>query len=652
MKKSRILLALLALSTLFLVSCSNFADALSSFLSKNSATSEASASLEGGEATQSNGKGEQENSQSDDEGEKESVQNSSVTSAEQGGDRYLYNDFTSAEKRIFRETVGEVIPFMPNDGYSVDSYELEDEIGVCFIVEDGSREEFDAYRGKFTSYTLVDVYYDDSDGAWYAYEKRDLFVDVTFVDEGIESYVEVYAYVLLDDSGGDLGGGSGGGSETDGDVITNDGKGLPKGENGVYGVDFTAATYVKNVTEQGYYLGGCPTVGNPAVLVIPVEFSDVTANSKGYDTAVIKEAFERGGQTDYHSVYDYYYTSSYGQLSLDITVLDFWFRPKNKSTYYQNATQDYYGDEIAIGDQIIMDEALSQLSKTMDLSSFDSDGNGMIDAVVLINTLDIGEDDFHWAYRYWNLYVDSNDEYYEYDGVSANDYLWASYQFLYDDNEGGFDDVNAVNTYTYIHEFGHILGADDYYDTAGKNEPMGGCDIMDSMIGDHNAFTKFNYGWLRDSRLVTTNTSVTLRLDDFSKAGDTIILANDWDPALGAYQEYYIVAYYRSVGLNAGAGGYFSREGIVVYHVNASLYKEEVDGEIYYDVKYNNTDASDEYGTKNDLIEYVLSRQGKYTYAVGDTLPTVTTDGGKKLGYTFTVDALHSDYATITFTKE
>jgi M6 family metalloprotease-like protein len=143
----------------------------------------------------------------------------------------------------------------------------------------------------------------------------------------------------------------------------------------------------------------------------------------------------------------------------------------------------------------------------------------MIDAVVMINTLDIdGEQDFHWAYRYWNLYTDDEGYYYEYDKVSANDYVWASFAFLYDNGED-YEDTTLMNTYTFIHEFGHVLGADDYYDTSyeGDYSPMGGYDIMDSMIGDHNPYTKFNYGWLTSSRLVVAEEDVLLTLNSFTK---------------------------------------------------------------------------------------------------------------------------------------
>ena len=75
------------------------------------------------------------------------------------------------------------------------------------------------------------------------------------------------------------------------------------------------------------------------------------------------------------------------------------------------------------------------------------------------------------------------------------------------------------------------------------------------------------------------------------------------------------------------------------------------DGEILYDLANNNTNYFDEYGTKDNLIEYVFSRNDTYTYVVGDTLPTLINDRGKALEYSFTVDSLDGDTATLTFTK-
>ncbi len=560
------------------------------------------------------------------------------------GESYVNTAFTLGESKMFSDFCGFVIPYVANNEYYVESYEIDGEVGINFYTVGNTPAEFAEYKNAFSKYTFIESYEDEYGDDWYTYQNGDYYIDISYYyyDADYGYLIDVYVYKSTDSDADDVTPGTGSGN-------------LPEDNDGVYDIDFTKATNVKDVTDQGYYLDGCPTKGSPGVLVIPVDFSDVTAESRGYTTDAIKNAFSKNGDCDYYSVYDYYYISSYGQLTLDITVLDFWFRPSHPSTYYANATTDYFGDEIFIGDQLIMNEALAYLESRMDLSLFDSDGNSIIDAVVLINTLEISEEDFFWAYRYWNVYTDDEGYYYEYDGVSANDYLWASYQFLHESGNGAdFDDVNAMNTYTFIHEFGHILGADDYYDTAGIEDPMGGCDIMDSLPGDHNAFTKFNFGWLTESRLVVTDESVTLTLEDFSKNGDTIILANSFDEKLGAYQEYYIIVYYTSNGLNNPeiGGGYFARDGIVVYHVNSTLYDEEYEGEIFRDIYNNNTSYTDDYGTKDNLIEFVLSENDTYTYVVGDTLPTITDDNGNTLIYTFTVDEINSEYATITFNKK
>ena len=581
---------------------------------------------------------------------------------------YIYTDFTSNEKSLMNEELGLIIPFVPNNEYYAgkDSDDYGDYI--YFYTFDRTEAEFEAYLQKFSSYTYDGEYADQTDSTivWHMYTKGDVVIEVAFYytedeDFGTYSVIDLYAYLDTDSNSGNTGTGSGNTGTGSGNTGTGSGNtdtNLPEGVNGVHDVDFKQATNVKDVTDQGYYLGGCPTTGSPAVLVIPVEFSDKTAASEGYDLNALEDAFTKIDANDgFYSVYEYYFISSYEQLTLDITVLDTWFRPSNNSSYYANSKDS---EGYSNGDQLILDEALAYLEGIIDLSLFDSDSNGMIDAVILINTLDIDSDkDFQWAYRYWNYHTDSNGEYYEYDNVSANDYIWASFQFLNesydDDGYPVYDDRSVMNTYTFIHEFAHVLGVDDYYNYNGEENPMEGYDVMDSMFGDHNPYSKFNLGWITTSRLVVTDSSVTLTLEDFSVDGDTIIIANDWDDTLGAYQEYYVLMYYRGTGLNDMAAdyGYFSRDGIVVYHVNSTLYTETIDGETYYDVANSNSSPSDDgSGSEDNLIEFVKSSAGKFTYVAGDTLPTVTDDDGNTLAYTFTVDSITDSSATITFTAK
>ena len=563
---------------------------------------------------------------------------------------HAYKDWSKDDKALFSQYIGALIPFLPNNEYYIEGYyeETDYENGICFYTVGSTAAEFTAYLSKFASYTPDGTYTDEDGILWYDFLKNDVVVRLAYYEVDGVGGVDVYVYSSLSKEPETTEPSTQPGGDTNEDIITNDGKGLPTGTNGIYNVNFKDATLVKDVHDQGYYLDGCPTIGAPAVLVIPVGFSD-GAKLTASHIDKLELAFGENGDY-YYSVDNFYRIASYGQMDLDVTVLDTWYTPKNKSTYYEKLTDS---EGAANGDQILMDEILKELAETMDLSKFDSDGNNVIDAVVMINNLDIGEDDFHWAYRYWNTYADDDGYYYEYDGVSANDFIWASYYFLQEDEDGSYNDANVFNTYTYIHEFGHVLGADDYYDTSDAgNHPMDGHDVMDYMLGDHSAYTKFNLGWVTSSRLVVTNSSVTLTLEDFSKNGDTIILANNWDPTLGAYQEYYVVVYYTNNGLNGNGNGYFDRNGIVVYHVNASLIKDVYEGETYYDVYNNNTDPSDtEYGTEDNLLEFVTALDGDYIFGSGDTLPLTHDDSGNALGYTFTIENLTGSSATITFTK-
>ena len=570
---------------------------------------------------------------------------------------HTYNDFTSDEKALMNELIGLVIPFIPNDEYYLEEYigenEFEGEYGIYMYTYDNTTAEFSAYRQLLidSDYTLEQTDVDEDGYTWYLYLKGD--VSVEFVHYYYDSYyvIELYAYITDNDSNsGSTGSGTGSGS---GNTSTD----LPEGTDGVYNVDFTDATNVKDVTDQGLYIDGCPTTGSPAVLVIPVQFTDKLAASS-YDLDKLEDAFTKIDPNDgFYSVYEYYYISSYGQLTLDITVIDSWFTPSRNSTYYKNSIDsEGYGN----GDMLVMDEAIAYLATFMDLSKFDSDNNGFIDAIILVNTLSIDSNsDFNWAYRYWNYHGDNDGNYYKYDGVSANDYVWASFNFLFEsydeDDNPIYTDTSVMNTYTFIHEFAHVLGVDDYYNYNGDDHPMDGCDVMDAMFGDHNPFSKFNLGWITTSRLVVTDSTVTLTLEDFSKNGDSIIIANNWNEDLGAYQEYYVLMYYKNTGLNDyDAGyGYFLRDGVVVYHVNAVLTTERYYGETYYNIANSNSSpGSDGSGSEDNLIEFVKSAEDTFTYIEGDTIPNVKDDDGNYLGYTFVIDELTDEYATITFTAK
>lgn len=569
-------------------------------------------------------------------------------------DKTQYTDEDAAIlKSLFKEYT---IPFLPCKEYTLSNDTEGNLVDVSFYFNVVNNADVVTFVNKLKAIFTTTKSEETSDDS-YTFElaKGDINAYVYYYTS------DLYSYVIMEIYHKDVYGEEDPDTPSDNDnVITNKGKGLPTSSTGVYDVDFAKNNVlIKNVTELSDYADGCPTTGSPSVLVIPVQFKDVLASSKGYTIENIKNAFYSSSKTKanlpYYSVYDYFYTSSNQKLDLNIDILDEWFTPANNSSYYENKTITIGTDTITAGEQYVMNEALSYLDKQgVDLSKYDSDNNGTIDAIVLINTLEIdetAENVFHWAFRYWNYLSDKNDEYYEYDGVYANDYLWCSYQFLYE-NDYGFNGKNPTNTYTFIHEFSHILGADDYYDTTGKNSPLGSYDVMDNSTADHSPFTKFVFGWLTTSKLIVADDSITLDLKAFEETGDTILIANNFDETLGMFQEYYIVTYYNNTKLNANPYGNFDSKGVVVYHINASLIKETYEGYgDYYAIYNTNTDSSDDYGTIDNLIEYVKNGNN-YVFGVNDTLSNnIKDDQGNTISYSFTINSMDDNKVNITFNK-
>ena len=206
----------------------------------------------------------------------------------------------------------------------------------------------------------------------------------------------------------------------------------------------------------------------------------------------------------------------------------------------------------------------------------------------------------------------------------------------------------------FIHEFAHVLGVEDYYDTSETvaSDPLYDADIMDNATGDHNAFTKFSLGWITESRLVTSDQTITLSLKPFSESGDTIIIANNFSEKFGAFQEYYILVYYKNTGLNLSNDGYFNSDGILVYHVNATLNYEQYRTETFYSLKNSNTPMGQEGGSPDNLIELVGGGRNKCVLQEGDINYSVFDDNGELLYFSYTVVSIEDDEATITFNRK
>ncbi len=347
------------------------------------------------------------------------------------------------------------------------------------------------------------------------------------------------------------------------------------------------------LTEEAF-----PSVGRPKMLVIPVNLNNSQKTDKNLQE--IKTAFTGTAQeTGWESVQSYYYKSSYGKLDMQIEVVNEWFTPSKAASYYNNY-YDSYNDED--GSQLILREALNYYNGRYDYNDYDYDKDGFIDGVWLIYNYAVDyvdDQSLFWAFTSWNY------EETKYDGVEAYYYAWAGIDFMHQTKEeaGYYDPTDlTVDAHTYIHETGHLMGLDDYYDydeTAGANEyGFYGCDMMDYNIGDHSVVSKLLLGWISPT-VVTGKGNITLDLNSFTTTGEAIIIADHELSSI--YDTYYTLEFYTNDGLNAHDKPYDSATapyGIRVMIIRAE--KNYVNGQVELNsgtayqtgFKYDNSDES------------------------------------------------------------
>ncbi|MBG0762708.1 hypothetical protein IY230_03660, partial [Acholeplasma laidlawii] len=314
-------------------------------------------------------------------------------------------------------------------------------------------------------------------------------------------------------------------------------------------------------------MSGLPSTGTYDVLVVPVEIQNVPFEAS-YKTKLDKVFNGTSLDTGWESVSSYYYKSSFGLLDLNFDILDKHITSNVKS-YYETKDED--------GDQYVILDALTALDSTIDFSKYDSNNDGVIDSIIFIYSTDYNYDvDPWWAWVYVSdpTIVGSVSEL---DGKNFEYYFWASYEFINDTLPGNNDLI--LNSETYIHELGHLMGIVDFYQYDGERYgPMGGFDMMDANAGDHGPFNKLVFGWLQP--LIAQKGTYQVTLDSYSTDTDglnntLLIPFNSSDLNDGnAFDEYLLVMFYTPNGLYSAHSGleYIpSNAGIVVYHIDARL---------------------------------------------------------------------------------
>lgn len=315
-----------------------------------------------------------------------------------------------------------------------------------------------------------------------------------------------------------------------------------------------------------------PSTGKVKILVLPIEIKGYELDSSEKESILSDlEVLFNGSasSTGWESVHSFYESSSYGKLDFEATVAPWFSSGKTISDIERMCSLP---GQTAEGCAYVMRDAVEQYRRSSgdDLSSFDSDEDGYLDAVWMVYSAPIDTSEtassLQWAFTYWDLESLPSDE-----PVGCT-FGWASYEFMYE----GYG-REKVDAHTFVHETGHFLGLSDYYDTTYETAPVGGMDMMDANIIDHCAYSKFLLGWVEPYLVQNEETVVVSPL---VSSGECIIVPTSDGFNGSAFDEYLMIEFYVPEGLNRqdSISPYPgndvqgpNRPAVRVYHVDSRL---------------------------------------------------------------------------------
>lgn len=438
-------------------------------------------------------------------------------------------------------------------------------------------------------------------------------------------------------------------------------------------------------SESGSACLSIPSIGDPSVLVVPVLFKNESIDDSEQVLYDIDKAFNgASSDTSWESVDSFYQKSSYNMLDMDIEVLDYWITLDKTCTEIAKLDTNTYIDPTWYA----LEYVVKQLkNKGMDMKQYDSNSDGFIDGIWMVygknySSATTDQQDIMWAYTYWKYDNQAN-----VNNPVANVYAWASVEFMY---EGNYSKPDA---HTFIHETGHMLGLDDYYDYDENSllRPAGCLDMMDYNIGDHNAYSKYLLDWVEP---IYVNEECSITIKPFESSGDCIVVPTSLIEPMSPLNEYLIIEYYTPTGLNKSdsqnkyQGSYplmFTESGIKIYHVDSRIGKvsysndDYIYGDYSYDMNYdelfNNSDyysyydifasntssysANSNYKKLTLLSSNQNSKKGYYykntnaknvdLYQSGDSIKTFSFNRGTSLLFEISIENITSTGATIKF---
>jgi M6 family metalloprotease-like protein len=270
-------------------------------------------------------------------------------------------------------------------------------------------------------------------------------------------------------------------------------------------------------TSEGSPQKTYPLTGSPKSLVILVNFSDKKFVTPSPQTA-FTNMLNQNGYSDNNgtrSARDYFRDNSMGAFDPEFDVVGPYTLPQSLDFYGKNDT----GGSDTNPRQMVIDACALASANNVDFSKYDTDKDGIVDNVFIYyagyNEAEGGPANTIWPHR-WSLSNTST----KFNGVSVYGYACTS------ELRSHLGSI-MCGVGTFVHEFGHVLGLPDYYNTDDQTKyTLSYWSVMDEgpYLNEGNtppcysAYDRFYLGWLKPIEIKETGDFILDTLSTSNKA--------------------------------------------------------------------------------------------------------------------------------------